>query len=119
MIINGIVKMLSPVREGVSQRTGNPWKRLPFLFEFREEGDQFPQRMNLETSDEAAIAYLREGMEIAVEIKFDTHTWWQNTYNDINVRNIMSAQKQKAIADATANGGEVAAGADNPDDLPF
>lgn len=119
MIINGIVKMLSPVREGVSQRTGNPWKRLPFLFEFREEGDQFPQRMNLETSDEAAIAYLREGMEIAVEIKFDTHTWGQNTYNDINVRNIMSAQKQKAIADATANGGEVAAGADNPDDLPF
>lgn len=111
--------MLSPVREGVSQRTGNPWKRLPFLFEFREEGDQFPQRMNLETSDEAAIAYLREGMEIAVEIKFDTHTWGQNTYNDINVRNIMSAQKQKAIADATANGGEVAAGADNPDDLPF
>ena len=111
--------MLSPVREGVSQRTGNPWKRLPFLFEFREEGDQFPQRMNLETSDEAAIAYLREGMEIAVEIKFDTHTWGQNTYNDLNVRNIMSAQKQKAIADATANGGEVAAGADNPDDLPF
>ena len=119
MIINGIVKMLSPVREGVSQRTGNPWKRLPFLFEFREEGDQFPQRMNLETSDEAAIAYLREGMEVALEIKFDTHTWGQNTYNDINVRNIMSAQKQKAIADATANGGEVAAGADNPDDLPF
>ena len=119
MIINGTVKMLNPVREGVSQRTGNPWKRLPFLFEFREEGDQFPQRMNIETSDEAAIAYLREGMEIAVEIKFDTHTWGQNTYNDMHVRNIMSAQKQKAIADATANGGEVVEGADNPDNLPF
>ena len=119
MIINGIVKMVHPTREGVSNRTGNTWKRLPFLFEFKEEGDQFPQRMNLETNDEAAIAYLREGMEIAVEIKFDTHTWGQNTYNDLNVRNIMSAQKQKAIADATANGGEIAPGYDNPDDLPF
>ena len=119
MQFQGQIKTILPARQGVSQRTGNPWQRLPFLFEFREEGDQFAQRMNLETSDDAAIAYLREGMEIAVEIKFDTHTWGQNTYNDINVRNIMSAQKQKAIADATANGGEVAEGADNPDNLPF
>lgn len=119
MKINGKVKMISPIRKGVSQRTGNAWQRLPFLFEFKEEGDEYPQRMNLETSDEAAIAYLKEGMEIEVELKFDTHTWGQNTYNDINVRSIMSAQKQQAIANAAANGGEIAEGQVAPDNLPF
>lgn len=41
-----------PARTGVSERTGNEWKSLPFVFEYKEvETDPYPDSVVLETFD--------------------------------------------------------------------
>ena len=59
-----IVKLL-PIRQGVSQRTGNEWKSLPFIFEyFEHESDRYADSVMLETFDTNVIDNLKEGMEV-------------------------------------------------------
>lgn len=46
-----IVRVL-PTRSGTSERTGNEWKALPFVFEYYEgQWQRFPDRVLLETFD--------------------------------------------------------------------
>ena len=65
MEFTGRVKKILPLRSGTSQRTGNEWKSLPFIFEYHEhETDRFADTVLLETFDENVIKNLKEGMEI-------------------------------------------------------
>ena len=65
MEFTGRVKKLLPIRSGVSQRTGNEWKSLPFVFEYYEhDTDHYPESVVLETFDTKVIDALQEGMEI-------------------------------------------------------
>ena len=67
MKFQGRVKQILPARSGVSQRTGNEWKALPFIFEYYEnDTDRFPDSVVLETYDTKVIEGLKEGMEIVV-----------------------------------------------------
>jgi hypothetical protein len=55
-----------PVRSGRSERTGNEWKTLPFVFEYFESGDQrWSDKVLLETMDTNIMAqigaYLKKG----------------------------------------------------------
>lgn len=136
MEFTGRVKKLLPVRSGTSQRTGNEWKALPFIFEyFENESDRYADNVLLETFDEKVIDNLKEGMEIICGFGHRTQEWQGKTYNDIRLYKIESVRKaqnttqQQAPATvqptATAEAQDSApnqGGAPNPDeeeDLPF
>ena len=52
MEFDGKIVRVLPAREGTSERTGNVWKTLPFVFEFfTPENQQWPERVLLETFD--------------------------------------------------------------------
>ncbi len=62
--IGRIAKVL-PLRQGVSQRTGNEWKSLPFIFEYFENpSDRYADSVMLETFDTKVIENLKDGMEV-------------------------------------------------------
>lgn len=68
MEFDGKIVRVLPAREGTSQRTGNTWKTLPFVFEFFEPDNlQWPKKVLLETFDtnyQAMIApYIRRGQD--------------------------------------------------------
>ena len=55
MELQGRVVKLLPLQEGVSQSTGNPWKRQDFLFGFYESGDSiFEKRIKLDVMNDIA-----------------------------------------------------------------
>ena len=65
MEFQGRIARLLPIRQGVSQRTGNEWKSLPFIFEyFEHESDRYADTVMLETFDTNVIDNLKEGMEV-------------------------------------------------------
>lgn len=59
MEFEGRISRVLPVRSGVSQRTGNEWKALPFVFEyFERQDDRYPDRVLLETFDTNIMAQI-------------------------------------------------------------
>lgn len=57
MEFTGRISRLFEPREGVSMRTGQPWKALPFIFEFFEcEEDRYASFAKLETYDTNIMA---------------------------------------------------------------
>ena len=64
----GRIQKVLPVRSGVSQRTGNEWKSLPFVFEYYERpDDRWSDKVLLETFDVNIMAqigaYLKKGAD--------------------------------------------------------
>lgn len=84
MEFTGRVKKLLPIRSGVSQRTNNEWKALPFIFEYHEhETDRYADTVLLETFDTNLIDNLKEGMEIRCGFGHHTREYDGKTYNEI------------------------------------
>jgi len=144
MEFTGRVKKLLPVRSGTSQRTGNEWKALPFIFEYYEhESDRYADTVLLETFDTNVINNLEEGMEVICGFGHRTREYDGKIYNDIRLYKIESVRKAQrdaqrqapttvqpavqaqpaATAEAQAQGSAPnQGGAPNPDeeeDLPF
>jgi hypothetical protein len=103
MEFTGRVKKLLPVRSGVSQRTGNEWKSLPFVFEYYEhETDRYADSVVLETFDTKVIDNLKEGMEIRCGFSHHTREYDGKTYNELRLYRIESVKKvQNAAPQAT------------------
>ena len=134
MEFTGRVKKILPLRSGVSQRTGNEWKTLPFIFEyFEHETDRFADTVVLETFDTKVIENLKEGMTVRCGFGHRTREYEDKVYNEIKLYKIESVratqqpayasqgQQQATIPDqkvdasvGAENGGEEA-----QDDLPF
>lgn len=136
MEFQGIVKKLLPVRSGVSQRTGNEWKSLPFIFEYYEhETDRYADSVVLETFDTNVIDNLKEGMEVRCGFSHRTREYDGKFYNELRLYRIESVKKavnQPAGAQMNENAGnnvpttnnaptgdENNAGGEDNDDLPF
>lgn len=98
MEFQGRIAKLLPIRQGVSQRTGNEWKSLPFIFEyFEHESDRYADSVMLETFDEKVINNLKEGMEVRCGFGHKTHEYTKDgktmTINDIRLYKIESVRK--------------------------
>lgn|GEM_PF-2358825 len=137
MEFQGRVKKLLPVRSGVSQRTGNEWKSLPFVFEYYEhETDRYADSVVLETFDTKVIDNLKEGMEIRCGFSHHTREYDGKTYNELRLYKIESVKKAQNAAPQATNApqpnnntpgferpatgdGNGANQADDNDDLPF
>ena len=129
MEFTGRVKKILPARSGVSQRTGNEWKALPFIFEYFENlTDRFADTVLLETFDTNVIDNLKEGMEVRCGFGHRTRDYDGKTYNELRlykIESVRGAQQAPQAANAPAaeqsptpqsNGAQEA---ENHDDLPF
>ena len=135
MEFQGRIAKLLPIREGVSQRTGNAWKSLPFIFEyFEHDSDRYADSVMLETFDDNVIKNLKEGMEVRCGFGHKTREYTKDgktmIINDIRLYKIESVRKvqQPAPAPQTqqaaapfppqvdANGNPIK---EKDDDLPF
>ena len=135
MEFQGRIAKVLPVRQGVSQRTGNEWKSLPFIFEyFEHDSDRYADSVMLETFDETVINNLKEGMEVRCGFGHKTREYTKDgktmIINDIRLYKIESVRKAQQPAPAPqaqqaaapfppnvdANGNPIN---EKDDDLPF
>lgn len=98
MEFQGRIAKLLPVRSGVSQRTGNEWKSLPFIFEyFEHDSDRYADSVMLETFDTNVIDNLKEGMEVRCGFGHRTREYTKDgktmIINDIRLYKIESVRK--------------------------
>lgn len=99
MEFQGRIARLLPIRQGVSQRTGNEWKSLPFIFEyFEHESDRYADSVMLETFDTNVIDHLKEGMEVRCGFGHKTREFTKQDgttgiINDIRLYKIESVRK--------------------------
>ena len=98
MEFQGRIAKLLPIRQGVSQRTGNEWKSLPFIFEyFEHESDRYADTVMLETFDTNVIDNLKEGMEVRCGFGHKTREYTKDgktmIINDIRLYKIESVRK--------------------------
>ena len=131
MEFTGRVKKILPARSGVSQRTGNEWKALPFIFEYFENPtDRFADTVLLETFDTNVIDNLKEGMEVKCGFGHHTREYEGKTYNELRlykIESVRGAQQAPQGANAPAEAQQTVAQpiavqtAQNNanDDLPF
>ena len=137
MEFQGRIAKLLPIRQGVSQRTGNAWKSLPFIFEyFEHDSDRYADSVMLETFDEKVINNLQEGMEVRCGFGHRTREYTKDDktmiINDIRLYKIECVRKannQPAPAPQPAAspfqpqvdqfGNPVQPINSNDDDLPF
>ncbi len=97
----GRVKKILPLRSGISQRTGNEWKSLPFIFEYHEhETDRYADSVLLETFDTNVIDNLKEGMEICCGFGHRTREYDGKTYNELRLYKIESVKAAQAAQQA-------------------
>lgn len=129
MEFQGRIRKVLPLRSGTSQRTGNNWKCLPFVFEFFEnETDRWPDSVVLETFDEKVIANLQEGMEVRCGFGHRAKEYDGKTFNELRLYKIESVkgseqpaqqpQSQPASEQPAAQNQQQQA-QEQPDDLPF
>lgn len=131
MEFQGRVKKILPLRSGVSQRTGNEWKSLPFIFEYFENPtDRFADTVLLETFDTNVIDNLKEGMDIRCGFGHRTREYEGKTYNELRlykIESVKGAQQAPQGANAPAEAQQTAtqpiavqtAQNNANDDLPF
>ena len=105
MEFQGRIAKLLPIRQGVSQRTGNEWKSLPFIFEyFEHDSDRYADSVLLETFDTKVIDNLKEGMEVRCGFGHKTREFTKQdgttaVINDLRLYKIESLRKvQNQIA---------------------
>lgn len=129
MKFQGRIKQVLPLRQGVSQRTGNEWKSLPFIFEYFEAPtDRYADSVVLETFDENVIDNLKEGMEVICGFGHKAKTitkqdGTQGTINEMRLYSIESVQHANAAQRQTGQPAPQqavqAAPAEDVDPLPF
>ena len=103
MEFQGRIAKILPARTGVSQRTGNEWKSLPFIFEyFEHENDRYADSVMLETFDTKVIENLQEGMEVRCGFGHKTREYTKDgktmIINDIRLYKIESIRKAQQPA---------------------
>ena len=101
MEFQGRIAKLLPIRQGVSQRTGNAWKSLPFIFEyFEHDSDRYADSVLLETFDTKVIDNLKEGMEVRCGFGHKTREFTKQdgttaVINDLRLYKIESVRKSQ------------------------
>ena len=149
MEFTGRISRLFEPREGVSMRTGQPWKALPFIFEFFErEEDTYASFAKLETFDTNIMAkiskfvakdadgkaIIKEGcmeltknVEVKCNIKLNVRVYKENVFNEVILRSMEvlteaeTQNTQAAPAEEKKQGDSFSdlKPADPADDLPF
>lgn len=95
MEFEGRIKKVLPQRSGKSQRTGNDWVSLPFVFEyFESEYDRYADSVLLETYDQNIIPHIKEGLEVKIGFYHRTREYDGKVYNEIRMYSIHFLKKE-------------------------
>ena len=90
MEITGILVKQVAVREGVSQRNGQPWKIAEYLLEIP---GQYPRHINFRVSDGQVGRIARfdslVGKTVTVSFDIDAHEYESRWFNEINAWGIL------------------------------
>ncbi len=123
MIFQGRIKQVLPMRSGTSQKTGNEWKALPFIFEYFENpSDRYADTVVLETLDTDIIPHIKEGMEVKIGFGHHASEYDGKYYNNLRMYSIESVKEQFARPKAQPQQQPAAQQQQQPaecDDLPF
>ena len=125
MEFQGRIAKVLPVRSGVSQRTGNEWKSLPFIFEyFEHDSDRYADSVLLETFDTKVIDNLKEGMEVRCGFGHKTREFTKQdgttaVINDLRLYKIESVRKAQNQLAQQANVQAVAQQPTTQQQAPF
>lgn len=149
MEFTGRISRLFEHREGKSMRTGQPWKALPFIFEFFEsEEDRYASFAKLETFDtnimakiskfvaigEDGNAIIKDGcmeltknVEVKCNIRLNVRVYKDNVFNEVILRSMEVLTEAETQNTQAAQAEEEKQGdsfsdlkpADPADDLPF
>ena len=126
MIFQGRIKQVLPMRSGTSQKTGNEWKALPFIFEYFENpSDRYADTVVLETLDTNIIPHIKEGMEVKIGFGHHASEYDGKYYNNLRMYSIeivkRQLQQQQAAQPQQHTGGYQVQQPveDETDDLPF
>ena len=101
--LTGRIAEVMPVVEGISERTGNPWKSQEYLFEyFAWSGARFANRMVARVFGEDDIAKynLKQGEEVTLTIRFDANKSKDGSrwFNEIRISNVERAATTQPVA---------------------
>ena len=101
--LTGRIAEVMPVVEGISERTGNPWKSQEYMFEyFAWSGARFANRMVARVFGEDDIAKfnLKQGEEVTLTIRFDANKSKDGSrwFNEIRISNVERAATTQPVA---------------------
>ena len=123
--LTGRIAEVMPVVEGISERTGNPWKSQEYLFEyFAWSGARFANRMVARVFGEDDIAKynLKQGEEVTLTIRFDANKSKDGSrwFNEIRISNVERPQGTQATQQSAQPQNEApqAANAPQPNNNP-
>lgn len=123
MIFQGRIKQVLPMRSGTSQKTGNEWKALPFIFEYFENpSDRYADTVVLETLDTDIIPHIKEGMEVKIGFGHHASEYDGKYYNNLRIYSFEIVKEQSARQKAQPQQQPAAQQQQQPaecDDLPF
>jgi len=148
MEFSGRIVRLFKTREGVSARTGNAWKSLPFVFEYHEnETDRYADSVLLETFDKDIMGKIAQFVEKDAEGRaviingemrltkmvearcgfgHSTRMYDSRCYNDVRLYRMEVLTGVEPLGEASGTGAERQTDsfaelkpADAGDDLPF
>ncbi len=82
MEIEGKIIAVLPAREGVSARTGTPWKTQDYVIETHE---QYPRKccFNVFGSDKIQLFNIQVGEELRVSFDIDAHEYQGRWFNSV------------------------------------
>ena len=103
--LTGRIAEVMPVVEGISERTGNPWKSQEYLFEyFAWSGAKYANRMVARVFGEDDIAKynLKQGEEVTLTIRLDANKSKDGSrwFNEIRISNVERPQAIQQPAQA-------------------
>ena len=103
--LTGRIAEVMPVVEGISERTGNPWKSQEYLFEyFAWSGAKYANRLvaRIFGEDEIAKFNLKQGEEVTLTIRFDANKSKDGSrwFNEIRINNVERPQAAQQPAQA-------------------
>lgn len=81
--VEGVIIKEYPPKEGVSQRTGNPWKSQEFVIQTK---DQYPRAclFRIFGADRIQQMNIHQGDTVHVWLDINARAWQDRYFNDIN-----------------------------------
>lgn len=100
--IKGIITAILPEQSGVSQKTGNAWRRAQYILE--HEHGQYPRSIVFDVMGDDKINQMaiRQGEELVIHLNIDTREFNGRYFNNVECWKVERAGQQQTQQPAQA-----------------
>lgn len=100
--IKGIITAILPEQSGVSQKTGNAWRRAQYILE--HEHGQYPRSIVFDVMGDDKINQMaiRQGEELVIHLNIDTREFNGRYFNNVECWKVERAGQQQTQQPAPA-----------------